>query len=284
MFAGKSEFKNLSNEFSHLKNQVDGLEEEIRLLRTSKKYKREKLAVELISKWATSLDISVSSTHKVVEHLGNTACDAIDEMRPLIISRDHRPDDRKNEKLLRISIGKTLNISNGQISLDEDSSAIMRWHITTYLNLLESIMVAWQRGLAQPEIIEEEFRFLHSESGNRFVLSVYRDQLIAKRGFDPYPAIGDFERKVSQDFKGYEQLRRNYLQSIQDRINTKISNNKSEQEAIKESVKEYLDDYRSKQNIQDRFDLVRFLASESAKAGFSVIAQKAFEILLTFLA
>ena len=177
-FVGGREFKILLEDFNKLKSKVDKLESDIRIITINKKYKREKFAVDLLSKWATGVDGAASSTRKIVEHLGEPDCDSIDEMLPLNISPDYKDKDRMHEKLLKISLGKKIDVNdNNRILLDEDSVATLRWHITTYLNLLESVMVAWQRGLAEPEIIEEEFRFLRSENGNRFVLSVYRENL-----------------------------------------------------------------------------------------------------------
>ena len=126
---------------------------------------------------------------------------------------------------------------------------------------------------------------MRSDTGNTFALFNYRENLVNVQGqtFDPYPAIRQFENKISLRPDDYEQARNNYLESIANKVEAKSSVHKSEGEAIRETVDELLNEYRKKK-VEERFDIVRYLASESAKTGFSIIAQKAFEHLFLFLA
>ena len=37
----------------------------------------------------------------------------------------------------------------------------LRWHVITYLNTLETIMISWQLGIVDRDTIEEQFQFVN---------------------------------------------------------------------------------------------------------------------------
>lgn len=276
----RKNIEDLQSQVNNLLVQTNSLDQKVQALTLTRKYRREELAVELISKWSISLNRNISSSRKVVENLGLRECEAINKMQELTI------EDKDNQlsKLLKVSLDKEIIVENGLIYLDEDCSGILRWHITTYLNLLESIMIAWQRGLAHPEIIEQEFMFLRSDDGQGFALSTFRRQLRAEaektHKNDPYPAITSFENKVWRDFQKYSQDREGYLKSLESKIEEKIKNSEqSQNEVIEKIIEQYLDSYRQK-DIDKRFDIIRYLMSETARSSLSIATQKTIEILI----
>ena len=268
----------LETEVQQLKTELSSLNESLNIrLATGKKTSREKFAVELLSKWSTNMDMTITSTRKVVERLSPDECKKIDLIESFKVSNNH-------EKLLKISLGKNNINSNdsGLIHLDEGLVAILRWNVTKYLNLLESIMIAWQRGLVEPEIIEDEFKFLLSASGKRFTLSTYRDEILNIYGIEPYPAIRVFENNLILSSEKYANYKNNYLKKINDNILELKKQQASDIETIKRIVEQELNNYRDS-NIDERFNMIRFLLSESAKASFPILAQKVFDILISLI-
>jgi hypothetical protein len=171
------------------------------------------------------------------------------------------------------------------IFVSEEQTVVLRYQVAKYLNLLESIMVAWQRAIAEPEIIEQEFAFLRSSRGNRFVLSTYRDALNAKEDRpDPYPAIRKFEESlIPQNRKlRYDKEREDFLKEISDEVQIQRRQLDNKEEAIISVVNKKLEE-SNKKDTDEMYDWIRYLASESVKAGFPTIARKTFDILLGFL-
>lgn len=63
----------------------------------------------------------------------------------------------------------------------------LRWHVITYLNMLETVMVSWDLGVVDKEMIEEQFLFIKKGQA----LSQFRQSA------GGYPTIEKFLRKIS---------------------------------------------------------------------------------------
>ena len=71
----------------------------------------------------------------------------------------------------------------------------LRGHIITYLNSLESVLLAWQLGIVEQKTIEEQFIFLNKKNQNERTLEIFRS--IAGGGHS-YPAIEKFYQHLNQ--------------------------------------------------------------------------------------
>lgn len=76
-----------------------------------------------------------------------------------------------------------------EFELTKEQIKKLRHLIITYLNLLESILVAWQYSIADREIIEDQFSYLVSPKEGHNVLEDFR---IASGSQESYPAIEIF--------------------------------------------------------------------------------------------
>lgn len=72
----------------------------------------------------------------------------------------------------------------------------LRWNVTSYLNNLEIVFVAYHQGIVDKKIIEAQFSFLYHPEKNKNALSTYRS--IAGDG-NSYPAIELFIRKLQKN-------------------------------------------------------------------------------------
>lgn len=87
--------------------------------------------------------------------------------------------------------------------VEETILYFIRGHIISYLNTLESVLLAWQLGIVVPDVIEEEFIFLDKKRQRDRALEMFRS--IAGNG-KSYPAIDLFYQHL--DNKRQEESRK----------------------------------------------------------------------------
>ena len=74
-------------------------------------------------------------------------------------------------------------------------STQLRWEIITYLNILESVFIAYRHNVADKKIIKEQFRYLVNPTENHFVLEEFRKA----SGEENYPGIRDFAKELLKE-------------------------------------------------------------------------------------
>ncbi len=175
------------------------------------KGRREK-AIELLLAWTKGITRETNAAKKIVEKFDAIQCRKLfleenfkvdcklyDEIVEVINVKPEKPDRCKE------CTGEPEKDCDGQIILTRDQIKRLRWHIISYLNLLESILVSWQYSVAEREIIEQQLKFMVSPKEGRNVLEGFR---IAAGSEDSYPAIEVFcnhmenERKKKLKKKG----------------------------------------------------------------------------------
>jgi hypothetical protein len=63
------------------------------------------------------------------------------------------------------------------------------------LNILESLFVAARHGVADSDILEEQFDYLYDKGKGYYVMKKFRD---AMGGEKSYPALDELERKLKE--------------------------------------------------------------------------------------
>lgn len=152
--------------------------------------RREK-TVDLLVEWDKRLKKESALARKIIECLNEEQCREVVAQQKL-----HVP--KKLENLLKQFFGENFKVednSNGNIILNEAHSAELRWHAVTYLNSLESILVAWQYSVVDRDIIEHQFSYLFKPSDGHEALKDFR---VAAGGEDSYPAIEIFAGHIRE--------------------------------------------------------------------------------------
>ena len=98
-------------------------------------------------------------------------------------------DDSCTFKKHETSAHQYIKLSSAQVSK-------LRWLTISYLNMLESILVAWQYSVADRGIIEAQFSYLFDSSNCFATLTNFR---MACGGDSSYPAIEVFAANVKKD-------------------------------------------------------------------------------------
>ncbi len=152
--------------------------------------RREK-TVDLLVEWDNRLKKESALARKIIECLTEVQCREVVAQQKLYAPK-------KLENLLRQFFGKDFAIeetANGEVILNEAQTAELRWHAITYLNSLESILVAWQYSVVDREIIEHQFSYLFKPSDGHEALKDFR---AAAGGEDSYPAIEIFAGHIRE--------------------------------------------------------------------------------------
>ena len=74
----------------------------------------------------------------------------------------------------------------------------LRWYVISYLNMLETVMVAWQQGAVDNKIIESEFAYLYNAERGRNALENFRK--IAGNG-SSFPLVEMFCNELREKSK-----------------------------------------------------------------------------------
>jgi hypothetical protein len=144
---------------------------------------RRELAISMMGAWTRSLDQKGSISRKLVETLDES------QARSLANQEDVELNGTEQKKLYAAAFEMTSG--EEKVLMPSRESAELRWRMITYLNSLETVLVAWNYGIADKGIIEEQFAYLVSDQKGHAVLANFRK---AEGGKDTYPAIDAFVR------------------------------------------------------------------------------------------
>lgn len=147
---------------------------------------RRERAVDLILHWSESLKRENSAARKLLESLSDHDNKAVYEQQPIEI------DDRflPHVQACISSAGMTIPAAqNGKISLDIGAVSVIRFLGISYLNSLESVLLAWHTGVAHEDTIKRQFSYLYDKHTPYNALEKLRR---AAGGGQAYPAIECF--------------------------------------------------------------------------------------------
>lgn len=156
--------------------------------------RREK-TVEMIIHYAKGISKETKTTEKIVAKLNDEQCQDLYNCTPFTISQNIA------EQICAICPQKLKCKANGKgkpkLCQDKDGNYwikdkmlyFLRGNIVSYLNSLETVMLAWQLGIVDQKAIEEQFLFLDKKRQRERALETFRT--IAGNGHS-YPAIEKF--------------------------------------------------------------------------------------------
>ena len=151
---------------------------------------RRERAVDMLMKWSEFNQPETSSVTRLIEGLDDSQCLAIANTTTLEIDVKHH-DHLVNILQLRFSdIDKQLveMKRNGVYFIEGRYLLYIRYIAMRYLNMLESILSSWSSGIADREIIKNEFAFLFDPTRSKTAMSKLRERL----GNESFPAINLF--------------------------------------------------------------------------------------------
>lgn len=151
---------------------------------------RRQKTVEVLLEWNRSLERETSLAEKIVEKFNQEQC------RKLYRQEKFFVDKETKKNLCQICSEKQCsncdykeNCDKTEYEVSERQLLELRWYIISYLNTLETVLVAWQQGTVDRKVIEHEFSYLYSRENGWDVLSAFRD---SAGGTKAYPVIEAF--------------------------------------------------------------------------------------------
>jgi len=152
---------------------------------------RRSKASELILEWSKNLKEKSSLARKFSETLGPKNSRLLFSQKSFKITID----DNNRELFYAYFYDKNNDSFNGEDpqveGLDVKMVAELRWDVVCYLNLLEAIMMSYRHGIADKELIFEQFQFLVNPVEGHDVLKEFR-----KASGHSYPAIDQFVKDI----------------------------------------------------------------------------------------
>lgn len=95
---------------------------------------------------------------------------SIEQCRKLYLVEEFEISKLLYQDMTEVFSNNKKTTDSNDISLDKAEARRLKHLITSYLNLLESILVAWQYSIADKEIIENEFSSLYdTKVGHNFL-------------------------------------------------------------------------------------------------------------------
>lgn len=124
--------------------------------------RRRENTTSFMATWCSSLKKDTCIAEQVARKLNNDQCKKLYRHEAFGVADDIKADICKFCPLDKTLCGKCIlkdtNIVDGKILTE------LRWHVVTYLNTLETIMVSWDLGIVDRTTIEEQFAFVRDTS------------------------------------------------------------------------------------------------------------------------
>lgn len=154
--------------------------------------------VEIMENWSKSLKKETSFAEKIVEGFTEEQC------RWLYFKEEFELDCKKGRDICQICKEKAPDahhtecqncITGGKFKLAGAQLAEFRWYVVGYLNMLESVMTAWNLNIVDREEIEDQFQYLYNPEKGWDALKHFRE---AAGGISAYPNIEKFMQEMQK--------------------------------------------------------------------------------------
>ncbi len=172
-----------------VKFAADQLKHSQRELAADHERSRREHAIDVVRRWSDSLDKSLPAARAFIQELSLEQCKCLVLREPFDVSSRHK-------LLLTHALHEILD-SEDDLNIKDDKIHLNQKHLSQllalaikHLNGLEVALLSWLNGVADREIIEEQFKYLvRLDDEGHFVLGNLRKAMAGKASF---PAIDAF--------------------------------------------------------------------------------------------
>lgn len=155
--------------------------------------------VDILNNWNHGLKRETRLAEKIVEELTQKQCKDLYNYIPFSVSEEihsmickicsrNQQDYSQNKQECK----ECMPDKNGNYLIDGLKLIELRTNVTSYLNNLEIVAVAWQQAIIDRKIIEEQFSFLYNP-GNKSALETYRN---VAGGGNSYKVLTEFYNQI----------------------------------------------------------------------------------------
>ena len=119
---------------------------------------RRENTIQLMTTWCNSVRKDTCIAEQVARKLNTDQCKCLYNHAPFNVGNDTKKEICKfcplDKQLCSACSLQSGNTVDGKILTE------LRWHVITYLNMLETVLVSWQLGIVDRDVIEEQFSFI----------------------------------------------------------------------------------------------------------------------------
>ena len=167
------------------KKQKKDAHEELRRIKT----------VEVVYNWNSNLKKETRLAEKVVESLDSKKCAALYENNPFDVPQDIHDMICQMCSKDEITCKQCMVNPTGNYTVSGLPLTELRGNVTSYLNNLEIVAMAWRQGVVDKEEIELQFAYLYDPS-KKSALSEYRK---VAGGGNSYPDLALLYEKIKNN-------------------------------------------------------------------------------------
>lgn len=154
--------------------------------------RRRENTIRIMESWCLSVKKDTCIAEQVARKLNQGQCKKLYEHEPFKVTEEIKSEICKFCPLNHEECEKCqLKKEGKEYLLDGKILTELRWHVITYLNTLETVMVAWHIGAVDREIIEEQFQFL-TDANKGMSLAEFRHSA------GGYPMIEEFIDEIKK--------------------------------------------------------------------------------------
>lgn len=164
--------------------------------------RREK-TLDMIMNWACELSPETHLAVKIVEKFDKDQCKDLYNTKPFKVKKKIYNDIRElygvNEKKAKRKY-KFIKVNNNAkyIMLRGYYLKKLRFSVIKYLNVLEAVLVGWQNGILDKDIVERQYAYLYDRKQDKNCLQDFRNAAGSEKS---YPAIEMFLTKLEDERK-----------------------------------------------------------------------------------
>lgn len=158
---------------------------------------RRKKAIILLKDWSIYLSDHGTAAKDFLSKLDKDQCMAILKEKEVIVDAKYK--DYLERNITGIGeIGIDEDCGGREIKLTRSQSSLVRRQGASYLNMLETILSASRNGIADKEMIKEQFANLVMEDIDKPIMYNFRQGI---GGIDAFPSIHSFVGEIISQYK-----------------------------------------------------------------------------------
>lgn len=144
---------------------------------------RRENTVRILTEWCMALKEETNVAEAIAQELSLEDCRNLYNRHPFEI-KEHLFD------MLSEICPEPLKKTDDKCIVQGEGLNILRWHVISYLNILETTLLAWKMGIVEKNVVEIQFASLCDDTQGRDFLHNMR------KAADGYPVIEEFREKL----------------------------------------------------------------------------------------
>ena len=160
--------------------------------------------VEMVKYYSQNLTIEGKCAERIVRNFTEKQCRDLYEFLPVTVDSttlkkicEICPElEKKACEDSQMQDGFKCKMQNGSYILEDYTVNALRGYVITYLNNLESVLLAWQLGSVEQKALQKQFEFLNRDDQREYTLQTFRE--VAGNG-KSYPAIDKFYKYLNYE-------------------------------------------------------------------------------------